>query len=236
MTQQLPTKKAKKDITLDDIIAGMKAKNNTFDAEGIDRKYHEQFPDELKHFTLVKPFEVESQVTTGSSIRYIKKNSDDISCAAIVVKVEYSALDDTLDHFVLSNLTGKKNIWKIYPSNHYIFKYSSAIGDQKRTNNIKKVFDKEKEKMKEIVVPVDTHKKVLKRMGMNDEDIEHAIELDKKVDEIISSNTTNTKKKSYIKKVNDDTIDDILDTIITQHDSDTALKNNNKKKEIKKRK
>lgn len=198
----------KSKITLDDIVDGIIAKNISFDAEKIDAMYHEMYPNELQQYALVKPYEVISQISVGSIIRYNKKKTNGISCASFVVKIVYTTDDisvqygSVLDYLLLGRLPRvwkhdqrKKKLWRIYPSNHHIFKFDDAILNQENKKKMLHYYKKYSSNVKMISIPAKERNKILKHMGATDEEIEKDNELEKQLREIFDSK--NKKKPSY---------------------------------------
>jgi hypothetical protein len=215
-------------ITLDDILGSIKKNNKTFDTEAIDAEYHEIFPEELKKYLIVKPFEVGTQIDKGTVIKYIKKsrNGDiSISNAVTVVKKVYTEEDiyikvgRVFDHFLVTPLYNKKPIWKLYGANQYIFKYSPYNGDRKVATCMRKIAEQDGKKVKNIRISPKTRHRLFQDMGMSDKEIDANTKLDKMIDELIE---TSTKNRVIYDDVNQDNLDDVLDKIMSQH--------NNKKK------
>jgi hypothetical protein len=212
------------DITLDDILAGMKTQNDSFDATGIDILYHEKFPQELKRYVLVKPFEINSQIGKGSIIRYIRP-SDNPSISASIMVVHKVYIDKgiyinkkrgVLDHLVVSYVHNNSKVWKIYPSNYYIFKYDPYAGDRRFATKLLKIAKSEEKKGKKIkyvsMQPKNRHN-IFKNMGMTDIEANKQLELEEKIDNIFEN--SKNKRVTYNNiKVNQENLDEILDMII----------------------
>lgn len=177
------------------IIAAIESNNVSFDLEKIDRMYHNKYPDELAHYTLVKPFEIRTQIGKGSVIKYTKKNQDELSITALVTAVEYSYLNDAVQCFLLRRINKQGAVWKIFPSNHYIFVYSKIIGDQRISTKIKEIAQEQGRNYKNIELTPKTRNRLLKNCGMTDGEIEKTKILDEKLEKIFNSNKT--KKNTY---------------------------------------
>jgi len=212
------------DITLEEIYASMEARNKKFDAVYVDIFYHEIFSDELARYTLVKPFEVDSQITKGSVIRYIEgttKETAKISCASLVIKAVFTdGIEEgkILDHFLLTTVYNGEKIWKIFPSNYYIFQYLPSIGDQKFAISLRKIEAKKGKNTKEIKVTLQERRKILKNIGMTDKEIKKNMVLNERIDKILESNEN--KKLSYGNiRVNQENLNDVLNMIMQQDDN-----------------
>lgn len=195
-------------ITLDDIINGLKTQQEKFDANKIDKFYHKSYPTELSKYVLVNPYDVYNIVPLGSVIRYIKKDADDISCVCIVKKIVESDEKSKNSGYLLLSLVSKEKMWKIYPANHYIFIYDRYLSNRSFVHKLEEKYVDQKKKYKKIIMPDKELHKVLKHMGMN----EQQIQSDKNADKILA------KRKhapEYIKqKVTIDNVDNIVDQIL----------------------
>jgi len=202
------------DITLDDIFSGIQKQNEKFDAKKIDRLYHELFPDQLLKYEFIPPLRVQDNISVGSVIRYVKTNND-ISCVSIVKSIVYTYEygEKILDYFILSTVHYSNSIWRLYPSNYYIFKYSRNIADQKFINKLLKLNEEKGIKTKNITIsPKDRHK-LLKNLGLTDKEIA----LDDKVDNLIRYEGTKKVASYTNKRVNLENLDDVCNDIMEHH-------------------
>lgn len=212
-------------ITLDDILSGFEKQNKDFDTTKINNEYHTLFPEELKKYSLVKPSDVETLVDKGNIIRYVRKNKNNnisISNATIVIKKIYKDYDidindnNVFDHLLVTSLHNKKNTWKLYPANQYIFLYSPYIGDQKISAHMRKIADQKGIKVKNITLSPKTRRKIFQNMGMTNKEINLDDNLDKKIGDLLESHTK--KKVSYGGvSVNQENLDATLNMILSQH-------------------
>ena len=111
-------------IKLDDIWNGFK--NQTKNIDNIDKKIREKYPVELDKYDLITNA---SQLSHGDCIRYTKKNTLTLSCVSIIKLIKYT--DKYVDYICLTTTHDK--MWKIYVSNHYIFRLNKlSIGKSLR--------------------------------------------------------------------------------------------------------
>jgi len=145
--------------------------------ESIRDKYQE----ELELYNYVEHSEIQTMLSKGNSIRYVKKDNT-LSCVSIVRDIIYTKSKKFIDCIILS-APYRDNIWKIYPTNHYIF-----IRDENRLN--KKIVKIVKEKLTEsgkVFMNVEVSKKALKKFS---EDIKA---IDKNLDKIFKKTPDNQK-------------------------------------------
>jgi len=163
---------------------------------------------------ILRPDKVKEHISEGSVIRYVKTNNN-ISCVAIVDSVVYTYEygEKMLDYFILSTIASRSKIWRLYPSNHYIFKYSRYIADQKFINNLKKLAEAQGKITKNITLSPKIRHKLLKNLGLTDKEID----LDHKVDALINTEI-NKKNATYTnKKVSSENVDSVCNDIIDHH-------------------
>jgi hypothetical protein len=126
-------------VSLNDILNSYKKNIKEFDYDNINDVYKDTYEELLKYY-LINPHNLD-EIKEGDIIRYSNDISK-ISCAGIVVKIEYNK--ETIDYYILKSLVYKKT-WRIYPHSYYIFQY-----DKSNTKEFYKVI---KEYKKEDKIP-----------------------------------------------------------------------------------
>lgn len=162
------------DISFTDILKVFDKQVKEFNPDNIET-IRDKYQDELELYNLVPPSELRTMLSNGDSIRYIKKDNT-LSCVSIVKSIIYTKSKKFIDYILLGSPSKleRDNVWKIYPSNHYIF-----IRDENRLN--KKLVKMVKEKLTKsgkVFMNVDVSKTALKKFS---EDIRA---IDKNLDKI----------------------------------------------------
>jgi hypothetical protein len=173
------------DISLDDILNGISNQCRNFDEENIDRIVRSEYPDKLAQYVIVRPDEIYT-IATGDVLRYVKKNYDGISCAAVVKSIVY--VDDAkrvVDFFLLSlPYQNRSTLWKIYPANHYIFRRFRGELVNKQKNN----------------VILDLYKKNLEKKNLEKKNLEKNINQTNKTSSNNNQNVSGEQRKKLLQK------------------------------------
>lgn len=133
-------------ITNEDIFGGIQSQCKKFDDYmlNIDTVIRKSDGEKLKHFVLVKPFELTSQIDIGNYVRFIKKKTFKISCVCVVKEIVYvTASKRSIKKILLSPLK-YNNIFIIYPYNHYIYKKDMNIFDQAKVQKLEELYAEKK--------------------------------------------------------------------------------------------
>lgn len=124
-------------ITLNVILRNIKQtqteyKKNIDDTiNNLEQTIKKKYPKKLQHYKLLPASELDTGLNTGNVIRYIKNQENQpltISCASIIIKIVRS--HNAIKYILLRTTNNKKNIWKLYPDNYFIF-----VRDKYRRNN-----------------------------------------------------------------------------------------------------
>lgn len=204
------------DVLLDDNNGNKDKKDantdNDFDIDGAQNYYLSIYPKKLDSYLLIPPQAVSRSLAITDAIRYIHPKDDVVSCVSIVVKIKYNRGNKhVIDQIFLKNVYGDR-IWRIYPSNYYIFRYDKGVSHKKR-KNITALLNKTNN-TSEIKPPLtkEIKKETLKKMGAT----KQQIDLDDKIDKHFEKH--NNRKKSLMDvRVTEDNIDDVVNTIFSMN-------------------
>jgi hypothetical protein len=195
-------------ISLNDIFDGLGQQKKTFDLKMTEKKYHNSYPNALKQYALVNPYEIKTTINKGDKIKYIKKNTNIVSCAASVVGITKDSFMS--DFFLLLTSVVKRNIlWKIYPSDHHIFIFNKYMSDSDITSKIRDIYEKNGKSYTEINVSQNTRNKLL----INNTKKYVKSDLDEKLDMIIGKHQDRSSVSYTGKKIHAKNVDDIVDSI-----------------------
>lgn len=216
-------------ISLNDIFNGLQKQKDNFNLKEMDRTLHIMYPNKLAKYVLVSPYEVDSQIDKGCKIRYIKKNTNTISCAASVVKiVKPNKLTGDGMYLLLTMVVNRKPVWKIYTSDHFIFIHNHFVSDDKTRRDLEDKFKTMGKSYDLFETSKQTRHKLFKHAGLVQKDID----LDNKIDNMFECHQNRPKKEYTGLKVSTTNVDFIVDNIINHE----KVKTKNKKKKTKKRK
>ena len=122
-------------ISLEDIINGFDDQSASFDYKKTDNMIRHKYSKELGMYDLVSPSEIAELLSKGDVIRYTKRPDYELSCVGIIKNIIYVDTKKRIIDYMLLGAPSRDNVWKIYPSNHYIF-----LRDGNRPN--RRVIDK----------------------------------------------------------------------------------------------
>jgi hypothetical protein len=217
-------------ITMDDIFKGFDKQAKEFDAAGIDKFYRDKYPDKLEKYILLSYEDLGASLEKGSVIKFTKKNSDDISCSCFIKSIAYLETDSKIiEYLVVSK--GPNTVWRIYPSNHYIFKLDRLYKEHEKTKMIRNEFTKAGKSIKDITVDDKTYRLYLASRNTPTDEIEKQIKLNKKTNDLFKKHAIQKEinsKKKYMdmvgKNIKIGQVDEIYNDILKNH------KHNPKKK------
>lgn len=193
-------------ITFDDILESFD--NQTVNVKEIDRFYRKMYHEKLEKYMLVSPYDVKQVITKGSVIRYIKKDSNELSCASFVMKIKK---DESNDYFILSMLRDSSKLWKIYPSNHYIFVYDVNITTKYKLTQLTDKLIAQKKSFIQIPLEKRAMRSLLKDT-----------KLDNEINKMLENKVVKAPYSN--KKVNPDNLDDTLNNIFDHEKKKRNLK------------
>jgi hypothetical protein len=105
------------DISLETIINSYKETSKEFNYDEVRDYFKNKYPEILKSYELISPQKIITNLHKGDIIRY-SKNQIMISKSAIIIDFIYK--NDRIDYLLLKTMN-YKNVWRLYPENHYIF-------------------------------------------------------------------------------------------------------------------
>lgn len=129
-------------ISFDDIVDGFDDQSSSFDYKKIDNMVRYKYSKQLELYDLVSPSEITDLISKGDVIRYTKRPDYELSCVSIVKDVIFIDSNKRIIDYILLGAPKRENVWKIYPSNHYIF-----LRDVNRLN--RRVLDRAREQLTE---------------------------------------------------------------------------------------
>lgn len=134
---------------MEEILENMEkqSKKIIFNYEYTDKLFHKKYII-LENYTLINPYNLAINIKSGDIIRYIKNIDYKLSCAALVISIEYK-IDPTTrvpDKTLIDGITLlangykiEKKYWNIWPGQYYIFKYVNPKKKQTKNYFVEKI-------------------------------------------------------------------------------------------------
>lgn len=132
------------DASLDDILGSIDTESKKkFNKKELMKQFLEIHGDNLKNYELLSPDKLKYNVRIGDVIRYSKDAQDKLSCASVIVKINYVGNGTDINLKYIKNIILKSpvhdSVWQIIPSKYYIFKYN-GIRSSQNTKMIMQMF------------------------------------------------------------------------------------------------
>jgi hypothetical protein len=230
-------------ISLNDMLTGFDKQSEVKEADEIDNYFRSKYSQKLEKYTFIRHKDLANILQTGDLIRYSKKSSCDMSCSCFIGMITYLDPGKNVIDQIIVGVYGKKKLWKLYPANHYIYKYDkNAIGKSKRDEMIKILESDKSNSSREL--SDEELLNAMKNLGKNKQYINSNLKLNTNVGTIFNNHHKRKEenaKKSYMNmrrdrlKIND--LDDVVNEIIQSNESylrsNPSKKKNNIEKETK---
>lgn len=218
-------------ISLNDMFTGFDKQSEVENAEEIDNYFRSKYSQKLEKYTFIRHKDLASVLQNGDLIRYSKKSSCDMSCSCFIGMILYLDSGKNVIDQIIVGVYGKKKLWKLYPANHYIYKYDkNALGKTRRDEMIK-ILEMNKSNnssttRKSRELTDDELLKAMKNLGKNQEYIDSNLKLNTNVGAIFNDHDRRKEenaKKSYMNmrrdrlKISD--LDNVVNEIIKSNPS-----------------